>query len=111
MTSAECSSERRRAISAATAKRRTTTSAYPASAVHATRLKRRVSTWLRRRSLTVTRLEPIANPAHGFNGRRPAAKAQLLAQVVDIHIDHVRLRVELVIPHRFGDARPRNGAP
>ncbi len=44
MTSAECSSELRNAISAAAANSSTTTNAYPASVIHATRLKRRVST-------------------------------------------------------------------
>src|SRR6266545_3800755 len=111
MTSAECSSELRSAISAAAANRRTTTRAYPASAVHATRLKRRVSTWLRRRSLTGVRLEPIPDAADRSDRCRAAAEAQFLAQIVDVHVHDVRFGIELVIPHRFGDARPRYRAP
>src|SRR2546427_6079893 len=83
MTSAECSSERRSAISAAAANSNTTTSAYPASAVHATRLKRRVSTWLSRRSLIGLRFEPVAHAAHRPDGCGPAAKAQFLAEIID----------------------------
>src|SRR6266571_3335756 len=105
MTSAECSSELRSAISAAAPNRRTTTRAYPASAVQATRLNRRVSTWLRRRSVTGARLEPISHTTDGADRRGPASETQLLAQVVDVHVHNVGLGVELVVPHRFGDAR------
>src|SRR6266498_951033 len=111
MTSAECSSELRSAISAAAANRRTTTRAYPASAVQATRLNRRVSTWLRRRSVTGVRLEPIPDAADRADRCRAPAEAQFLAQIVDVHVHHVRFRIEFVIPHRFRDARARYRAP
>src|SRR2546422_9372885 len=35
---------------------------------------------------------------------RAAPEAELLAQVVDVHVDHVGLGVELVVPDGFGDA-------
>src|SRR6266576_1238140 len=111
MTSAECSNDRRNAISAATAKIRTTTAAKPARAVQETRLKRRVNTWLRRRSLTATRLQPVSHAANRLDRRRPPPKAELLAQVVDVDVLVIRLGVELVIPHRLGDARARHRAP
>src|SRR5882672_2688568 len=110
MTSAECSSELRSAISAAAANRRTTTRAYPASAVHATRLNRRVSTWLRRRSATALCLQAVPDAADRANRRGAPAKAQFLAEIVDVDVDDVRFRIEFVIPHRFGDARARYGA-
>src|SRR5437867_91031 len=94
MTSAECSSERRSAISAAAANRRTTTRAYPASAVQATRLNRRVSTWLRRRSVTGVRLEPIPDAADRADRCRAAAEAQFLAQIVDIRSEERRVGKE-----------------
>src|SRR6266576_1494751 len=105
ITSAERSSERRNAISAAAANNNTTTSAYPARAVRATRLKRRVSTRLRRRSATVAYVEPVSHAADGLDRRSPAAEAQLLAQIVDVHVHDVRLGIELVVPDRLGDAR------
>src|SRR5262245_38166446 len=110
MKSAECSSERRSAISAATANNNTTTTAYPASAVQATRLNRRVRTWLRRRSRTCARLHPVAHATHRLDRRGVTAEAQFFAQIVDIDVHDIGLGIELVIPHRLGDARARDGA-
>src|SRR6266568_8653395 len=39
-----------------------------------------------------------------------SAKAQLLAQVIDVYVDDVRFRIELVTPPRLRDARPRHRA-
>src|SRR5919109_4250079 len=110
MTSAECSSALRNVISAATAKSKTTTSAYPASVVHATRLTRRVSTLLSRRSLMRFSLEPVSHAADSVNRRRPSAEAQFLPEIVHVHVDHVRFRIELVVPYCFGDPRTRHRA-
>ena len=77
MTSAECSNERRTAISATTANTATASDAYPASVVHAMCRKRRVSTVSRSR---------IAEAVWNY-------KFDSETNVVDVYINYLRKKL------------------
>src|SRR5690606_32273459 len=56
-------------------------------------------------------LDLVADAAHRLDERAVEATVNLVAQVVDVDIDHVRERVEVVLPDSIDDLRAGERPP
>src|SRR5689334_9943563 len=76
-----------------------------------TSAKRKVEVRSKRKRISAPRMQTVAGAAHRVQHRPREALVDLLAQAADMHVDHVGLRVEMIVPDILQQHRPRDDVP
>src|SRR5689334_3734417 len=76
-----------------------------------TSAKRKVDVRSSRNRMSARRVQAVAGPAHRVQQRPRETLVDLLPKSADMHVDHIGLRVEMVVPDILQQHRARDDVP